>query len=242
MLQPRIKELLLVTLQLLFEPDPVPVPVLSSRVHYSTRPTNAVSVLHFLVHTGYLSYCAAGDGFTGTVRIPNLEVREHWREHVVQLVADTVFSTESVSQVRLKDALRAAVFLKEKLEEIMRDLLYSSASFLDLISENSYHSFFLGCFKVAFDKEQNVAVKSNRESGTGRFDIVITFNDLRRSILFEFKKVDQAEQLEMEAQRALSQITERDYLEEFKDFQCILIGISFCHKVMSNLQVRIKNP
>jgi hypothetical protein len=242
MLQPRIKELLIVTFKLLFEPDPVKVPFLSSRVQYSSRSTNPVSVLYFLVHTGYLSYCPLDDGFTGTVRIPNREVREHWQEHVVQLVSDTVFSTETTSQVRLKDSLRTTSFSKEKLEEIMRDLLYSSASFLDLISENSYHSFFFGCFKVAFDKEENVAVKSNRESGSGKFDIAVTFYDLKRSVLFEFKKVDRVEQLEIGAQNALKQIIERDNTEEFKDFQCILIGVSFCHKVMSNFQVQIQNP
>jgi hypothetical protein len=240
MLQPRIKELLLVTFQLLFEPEPVIVPLLSSKFHYSSSLT-PVSVLHFLVHTGYLTYCVSDNGVTGTVRIPNHEVREHWREHVVQLVTDTVFSTESKSQVRLKESLQTNIFSKVKLGKIMRDLLYASASFLDLISENSYHSFFLGCFKVAFDKEKNVSVKSNRESGSGRFDISIMFYDLRRYFIFEFKKVNQVSHLERAAQNALSQITEMDYAQESKDCQCILIGISFCQKIMSNLRIRILN-
>jgi hypothetical protein len=62
--------------------NPVPTPLLSSKVYYSSVSMSVTSILHFLVHTGYLSY-ASNDGVTGYVRIPNYEVHEHWREHVV---------------------------------------------------------------------------------------------------------------------------------------------------------------
>ena len=57
-LEPYIKNLLLTTFLLLFDPDPVRVPSLCSEFDYSSKSRTVVSILYFLVHTGYLSYCA----------------------------------------------------------------------------------------------------------------------------------------------------------------------------------------
>jgi hypothetical protein len=237
-LQPHIKVALLVTFRLLFEVNPVPTPLLSSKVDYSSVSMSVTSILHFLVHTGYLSY-TSHDGCTGYVRIPNYEVREHWREHVVNMVRDTVFLEASVSQARLQEALLASPFEKTVLEDIMHGLMYSSISRFDTISENSYHCFFLGCFSTAFDGVPGVKVKSNRESGMGRFDIIIAFEGVHRVFIFELKKAATITALKSKATQALKQALVSDYAAEFHGFQCFLIGVSFFHEAMSKFQVKV---
>ena len=54
--EPRLKEILLPTFKLLFGPDPIAVPLLCCKFDYSSRSSTVVSVLHFLIHIGYLTY------------------------------------------------------------------------------------------------------------------------------------------------------------------------------------------
>jgi PD-(D/E)XK nuclease superfamily len=61
-------------------------------------------------------------------------------------------------------------------------------------------------------------VKSNRESGLGRYDILLIPHDDRKpGVIIEFKKVRKSETLETAAQRALDQIVERKYAHELTE-------------------------
>jgi hypothetical protein len=63
-------------------------------------------------------------------------------------------------------------------------------------------------------------VKSNRESGYGRYDVmVIPKNPQNLGIIMEFKKADPAEKIDLEstAQSAMRQIEERKYAQELHD-------------------------
>ena len=177
----------------------------------------------------------------GVVRIPNYEVRSHWKKHVADMVLDTVLNEASGSQIRLQESLIAYPFSKSDLEKIMGELLYSSRSYMDTILENSYHCFYLGCFKTALDKMKDFRVKSNRESEKGRFDIVVVIESLRRVIIFELKEAVSLAMLKSSAEAALTQAFDKDYAAEFEGYQCYLIGIAFFKTTMSEFEIRALN-
>ena len=107
--------------------------------------------------------------------------------------------------------------------------------YMDTKTENSYHSFFLGVFGVALHDGMNVFVKSNAESGNGRFNIFIEFRDIKRVIIFELKQSKQPQALEKDAKDALFQILDRNYAYGFDDTHRLLIGASFHKRTMSSL-------
>ena len=78
--------------------------------------------------------------------------------------------------------------------------------------ERFYHGFVLG---LLVDKTDRYLVKSNRESGFGRYDVVMEPKDVNdRAVIMEFKVFDQENgerDLEDTAQNALKQIEEKKY-------------------------------
>ena len=78
--------------------------------------------------------------------------------------------------------------------------------------ERFYHGFVLG---LLVENAKNYLVKSNRESGFGRYDVVIEPKDASKTaVIIEFKvfdKVDGEKTLEDTALHALQQIEEKKY-------------------------------
>jgi len=115
-------------------------------------------------------------------------------------------------------------------------------SFYDLTEEKDYHNVFLGLVYIATD---NYSIKSNRESGEGRYDIAMfpKRNNLP-GIIFELKhcsdgesvKTDKAkleQLLTKSAEDALKQIESNAYLTELKEAGATPIfryGAAFCGK------------
>ena len=77
-------------------------------------------------------------------------------------------------------------------------------------------------------------MKSNRESGNGRSDIIVKSPSLRgRSFIMELKVSDSIDNLERDAEKALQQIYGKKYAEElqaegYRKIDCY--GISFFRK------------
>lgn len=77
--------------------------------------------------------------------------------------------------------------------------------------ERFYHGFVLG---MAVDLADRYRIQSNRESGYGRYDVVIEPYDKRqKAFIFEFKVQDIDDEMTLEdtAQNALAQIREKNY-------------------------------
>jgi hypothetical protein len=76
-------------------------------------------------------------------------------------------------------------------------------------------------------------IRSNRESGYGRYDIMlIPVKETGKGIVIEFKKVeeDEGETLEVACDAALKQIKEKNYRQELEASEVadiLEIGISF---------------
>ena len=93
-----------------------------------------------------------------------------------------------------------------------------------------YHGLLLGFLSTL----KNYEIKSNRESGRGRYDIVVIPNDHQAlGLLFELKSVKKTTTdatLAKQAKKALKQIDDKYYIAEFtqrKIHQVLKIGIAF---------------
>ena len=126
---------------------------------------------------------------------------------------------------------------EDKMRDILNGQLFQTISFFDS-AENFYHGFLTGILS----QSENYLVRSNRESGDGRSDITVKSPSLRgRSFILELKVSDSVDNLEVDAERALQQIYDRNYMEELKTegyrkIDCY--GISFYRK---DCEVRFGN-
>ena len=185
--------------------------------------------MHFLVHTGYLTYEANADGLTGLVWIPNREVRLHWEENVIQLLKSTL---NPQFQEILSSAVQAVPFDIKSLENVMRDML-QYCSFHDLTLENSYHVFYFGSLFTILHNGQTIDVSSKKEAGNGRCDICINLAELKRVIIIEFKKSKSERAMTGDVKVAVQQVQGKRYSSGLRDVELIIIGISFFGKLMS---------
>ena len=237
-LQPHLRQVLVQTLMLLDKGamGRVAVAPLISNVEYASPALNSANaVLHFLVLTGYLTYEQREDSSNGFVFIPNKEVRLHWERSIVDMIRSHVMTTPGLG-ADLSKALEGVPFNLPCLHTVMRTMLVEFCSNLDTEVENSYHCFYFGCFAMAIDDGINVIVASSAEGGSGQFDIRVKFRPLGRLIVIKFKKSDTIENLLEDAKMGLKEIMAKEYTVKFdKQYECILIGVSFCSKQMSPL-------
>jgi hypothetical protein len=111
-LTPHIKRLMEEIFTILFDNQKFEISELVSQVNYASSNWKTTSILHFLVHTGYLTYEANRTADTGVVWIPNKEIRLHWEEHVIELLKSTL---NPQFQETLLNAVLAVPFLWSKL-------------------------------------------------------------------------------------------------------------------------------
>ena len=118
-------------------------------------------------------------------------------------------------------------------KRIFKDFIKSSFSYFDVSGrepEKVYHAFVLGML-VSLGSEYEV--KSNRESGYGRYDVMIIPKDTTKlGIVIEFKKTysDEGETLEQAAAAALKQINDKQYVQELQTRgikEVLKLGIAF---------------
>ena len=116
-----------------------------------------------------------------------------------------------------------------QMSKILCEQLMATISFYDN-AENFYHGFLAGILS----QSSSYLVKSNRESGNGRSDILVKSPSLRgKAFVLELKVSDNIDDLEKDAERAIHQIYDKKYVEEvrnegYKNITCY--GISFYRK------------
>lgn len=100
--------------------------------------------------------------------------------------------------------------------------------------QNSSVCFYHGFLTGILSQSENYLVKSNRETGNGRSDIMVKSPSLRgRSFILELKVSDAIDDLEIDAEKSLQQIHDKKYMEElpqegYRKIDCY--GISFFKK------------
>lgn len=117
----------------------------------------------------------------------------------------------------------------ERMGEILNEQLFSTISFYDS-AENFYHGFLTGIMS----QSENYLIKSNRESGNGRPDIMVKSPSLRgRAFVLEVKVSKSIDDLETDAEKAVKQIYDNKYMDElrtegYRKIDCC--GIAFYRK------------
>ena len=168
----------------------------------------------FLLMVGYLKQTSIKmDPHTGkmhyTLSIPNMEVKTIYINIVESFFADKIENRELGIMLKALTEGDIDVF-----EEIFSGYVVKSMSFFDTAgeAEKVYHAFVMG---LLLWLSPGYEIKSNRESGYGRYDIMIIPNDKNKlGFIIEFKKTRKKETLESAIKSALEQIEKQKYENE----------------------------
>ena len=181
---------------------------------------NINNIYSFLLLTGYLKAIKdLGDNQYELV-IPNKEVYEIYKQSFMSYFKDyTYIRKEDLYQSLIKEDVNQA-------NEILGDILSKSISYFDN-EESFYHGFLIGLFT-------GKTIKSNKESGEGRFDICIYPKQIfKTAIIIECKHSDSIKNLVKDAASGADQIIEKKYKEEVLNegyLHVVGYGISFYKK------------
>ena len=196
-------------------------------VTYEDMYGNGENLWNFLYFTGYLS--KKDEYFQEKyvhlkVHIPNTEIMTIYENTIMSWFG------EKIKKEDFRDLYHALEDGDEqKVAGILSGQLFSAISFYDS-AENFYHGFLTGIL----NQSENYLVKSNRESGSGRSDIVLKSPSLRgRAFVLELKVSKRFDDLEGDAKKALQQIYDKGYADElyaegYKKIDCY--GIAFYRK------------
>ncbi len=196
-------------------------------VTYADMHSNSESLWNFLYFTGYLT--KEREYFKGKyiflkLCIPNVEVMTIYENTIMNWMKE-IIKKEDFHDLYLAMEEGDA----RRMTDILNGQLFRTISFYDN-AENFYHGFLTGILS----QSENYLVKSNRESGNGRSDIVVKSPSLRgRSFILELKVSDSIDELEADAKKALRQIYDKKYVEELlgEGYQRIdCYGVSFFRK------------
>ncbi len=196
-------------------------------ITYEDMYSDGENLWNFLYFTGYLTkeseYFKESSIFL-RVRIPDIEVKTIYQNTILNWLK---------ASVKKEDFHDLYLAMEEgdahRMTDILNGQLFRTISFYDN-AENFYHGFLTGILS----QSENYLVKSNRESGNGRSDIIVKSPSLRgRSFIVEVKVSDSVDDLENDAEKALQQIYDKRYMEElrtegYRKIDCY--GISFYRK------------
>ena len=149
------------------------------------------------------------------VKIPNYEIKALFQNIIRDWFRDKVIGNDL--NTILKDLI--TLNLKE-FEKKFKILVEQMFSFMDVgknTAENFYHAFVLG---MLVGLKDSYYVNSNRESGIGRYDIMLEPKDKNaNSFIMEFKVLEKDEEktLEDTIENAKMQIEEKKYEDNLKE-------------------------
>lgn len=194
-------------------------------VIYPEVQNNPYSIYSFLLVAGYLKvaniYPQSDGNFMCDVAIPNKEITFVYEKEVLN----------RTNQNSLAISISQAIFSKDtqKLQALLEDFMVKNISSIDRANEGFYHGMMLGLCAILGNRYK---IRSNRESGLGRFDIqLMPLTKGMPGFIFEFKHTkDEHTDLSALADSALQQIEAKKYDTELRDNgvnSIISIGIAF---------------
>ena len=196
-------------------------------VTYGTIDVNQDYIWSFLLFTGYLKIISCetfGDETYYDMVIPNVEIKSIYKNTIRSWFIDHI-NRDSRTDI-LESVIHADA---EKLEDLLCTWLTNTISCFDE-QENYYHGFVTGLVSGF----SGYMVVSNRESGNGRFDLVVKQRSRwHHAAILEFKVVEKYNQMTKACEDALNQIEEKDYEASLRDEQyenIAKLGICFCQK------------
>ncbi len=172
---------------------------------------NEDNIWGLMLGTGYLKVVETVNIAEGIykVELPNYEIKLLFSQIIDDWFRNKVIGND------LKSILKDLITLNlEEYEEKFKILVREMFSYMDVgenTAENFYHAFVLG---MLVGLKDSYYVNSNRESGIGRYDIMLEPKDKNgNSFIMEFKiyKEDKEKTIEETIENAKKQIKEKGY-------------------------------
>ena len=191
-------------LEILMEGGTIEKPV-HEEITYGDIHTSKDNLWNFLFFTGYLkmkSQRIEGETIYLEMTIPNAEIKSIYRQSIVtwfdQKIAD-VDRSGLIQAFEDGDCEAAENFISQQLMDTI--------SYFDY-AESYYHGFLTGLLK----NTGRYMVQSNRESGTGRPDLILCEKKfMGKAIILELKVAKTFAEMEAKCEEALAQIEAQDY-------------------------------
>ena len=166
---------------------------------------------NFLFFTGYLKKVGEqkdGNNLKLEMKIPNIEIATIYENSISYWFEQRIKQTD---RSPLLHALETGDC--EAAENFINEQLFQTISYYDY-AENFYHGFMAGLLLNI----GGYLVRSNRESGNGRPDIVMTESKFRgRAMILELKISDTIQGMEKKCEEALTQLKEQKYESSLED-------------------------
>ena len=159
------------------------------------------------------------------LRLPNREVKEFFKQKFIDVnFGESLF--RNIMEALKKNNI-------DNFEKYLQNIILKSASYYDGKNEDFYHGLILG---MTLYLDRDYYVNSNRESGLGRYDVIIEpKNKNNRGYILEFKVVKDEKDLEKSSKEAIEQIIDKKYDTSLKERgikDITLIGITFFGKLV----------
>ena len=207
---------------------------IDQNVVYRSLTDDPANIYSLLLVAGYLKTTIkelqADGSYLCQVSIPNKEIASVYKSEVLA----HLMQIGAVSRTTA-DKIAESLFLNDyvKLEKAISEYMNKAISFYDTASESFYHGLILGLISMM---DNQYKIKSNRESGKGRFDIgLIPRDDKYPGMIMELKWKKNLDDYELTllANEALCQIHNMEYDSEMKGEgikKILRFGIAFSGK------------
>lgn len=210
---------------------------IDQNVVYRSLSDDPANIYSLLLVAGYLKTpnkeLQSDGSYLCEVSIPNREIAAVYRSEILSHLLQIGAITRTTAN-KIAESLYAKDY--KKLQKAIAEYMDKSISFYDAGAEGFYHGLVLGLIALM---DSQYKIKSNRESGDGRYDIsMIPREDKYPGIIMELKwkrelGVDELDRL---ADGALVQIDDMRYDSEMKEDginDILKFGIAFSGKKVS---------
>ncbi|GBU21700.1 hypothetical protein R80B4_01600 [Fibrobacteres bacterium R8-0-B4] len=206
--------------------------VVNEYVTYGDLYSAQDNLWNFLLFTGYLKKAGnvrmVGVQTILDLSIPNFELLYVYKTKIQEWFNKRVAREDTAAFLKAIIDGNTEIF-----QEKLSSLLVESISYMDS-EENNYHGFMTGVLTV-LARQNGYRLKSNRESGDGRYDLVLysATGNADKAIIFEFKVAPNAKTLATACETALKQIEEKNYTADWinEGYENIIkYGIGFYKK------------
>jgi len=212
-------------LELLLKGQPIFKPIHEAMTYRDVKAYDE-TIWTLLYYTGYvksLSKRQVGDDWIHEIKLVNREIHAIFPQYLRMLFYNTVKAQDLSAFYQLIWDKKA-----DCIKQFVNNILAVMVSYYDT-QEMFYHGMMLGILSHLYQYE----IKSNREDGNGRTDIVL--RDMRndRAIVFEFKWSDDKDCLKTLPAIALKQVRDRKYAEAIhkEGYKTVYaVGVGFCKK------------
>lgn len=210
---------------------------IDQNVVYRSLSEDPANIYSLLLVAGYLKTpkkeLQADGSYLCEVSIPNREIAAVYKSEILSHLLQIGAITRTTAN-KIAESLYANDY--KKLQKAIAEYMDKSISFYDAGAEGFYHGLVLGLIALM---DNQYKIKSNRESGDGRYDISLFPREGRYpGIIMElkWKKDLSADELSGLADEALIQIDEKRYDVEMKEdgiLDILKFGIAFSGKKVS---------